>query len=73
MEERISSLCGLCMEVVRLKRLNASSMQWRLGCPGEPGVLKECPLLLENQSPRKEIYIIDFSFSKAIMEVFLKK
>ena len=48
-------------------------MQWCLGCPREPGIFKECLLLLENQSPRKEICIIDFSFSKAIMGFFFIK
>lgn len=44
-----------------------------------PGVLLGNPvfqrntLLLENQIPRKEIYIIGVSFSKAIMEFFLIK
>ena len=42
------------------------------GISREPRVSKERPLLLENQIPRKEIYIIDVSFSKATMEFFLR-
>lgn len=43
------------------------------GIPREPSVSKERPLLLENQIPRKEIYIIDVFFPKATMEFFLIK
>lgn len=42
-------------------------------CPGEPGVLKEHHLLLENQSPGKEICVIYFSFYKVIIEFSLIK
>lgn len=40
-------------------------------CVGETGVFRKFPLLLENQSPGKEICIIYFSFYKVIIEFFL--